>query len=212
MKSKTLSWQRLDDIKKVALLLLEGYLVVGSTDTVPGLFAAVTPAGVEALNDIKMRTHKPYLLLVQSYEKSLDYIQRPISIQAENIMRRCWPGPVTLILPIKKEGALYAGVSGDGVALRVPKHEGLQKLLEMTGPLFSTSANISGNATATSVEQLDPFIADRVAALIDGSAQENKHEPSTMLDCMQPQIRVVRVGAYPIAQLQEIAGSSFINS
>ncbi len=187
------SWAREDDLKKIGDALEQGRLVAGSSDTVIGLLAAPTLEGRQALDSIKGRDRKPYIILIGGMEQ-VPLFAQAVSKQAHILMERCWSGPLTLILKAKDDLPSYL-ISDEGtVALRVPNHEGLLKLLMRFPALFSTSANKAGDPTPTRLEDLDPVLADNVALLIEGGA--NSVLPSTLVDATGDEIRIVREGAY----------------
>ncbi len=181
-----------------------GEVVVGSSDTVIGFLAPLTQEGFTALNTIKKRQEKPYLILVGSQSAVETLIEQPLSEQIKGIMARCWPGPLTLIFKAKASLPDYIKGPDGTIALRVPAHTGLQQLLAHCNGLFSTSANKAGEPVPVSFDQLDSDIKKQVKALVDDHPDETSQEvlPSTILDCSDgTTIRVVREGAYPIKEL-----------
>jgi L-threonylcarbamoyladenylate synthase len=198
-----LYWDDKNTISKIHAILRSGGVVVGSSDTVIGFLASLTKEGFEALNSIKQRQEKPYLILVESQEVVEKLIDQPISGQIRGIMERCWPGPLTIIFKAKVDLPAYIKGADGTIALRVPAHSGLQQLLACGDSLFSTSANKAGEPVPASLDELDPDIRRQVAAVIDDYSGSRSKDtvPSTILDCSDGTIRVVREGAYPIAEL-----------
>ncbi len=189
--------------------LLSEKVVVGSSDTVLGLLAPVTERGYSLLNEIKVRQDKPYIILIESALKISYFVSNQEYERVEKLIHSCWPGPLTLIFKARPGLPAWAKASNGTVSLRVPAHTGLLAILSHFQGLFSTSANVSGQPVPQRVEDIDPTILGKVAALVvDTDAPEVKM-PSTILDCSGSQIKVVRSGAYPISQLQEIAGREF---
>ena len=101
------------------------------------------------------------------------------------------------------------------IALRVPKHQHLQKLLQNFNGLFSTSANIAGKSVPRSIDDLDEDLIKSAAYVVVDSMNDKlvksqqEIKPSTILDCSGDDIKVVREGAYPIDYLEKIAGKRF---
>ena len=90
------------------------------------------------------------------------------------------------------------------IALRVPDHAGLQKLLTHFTGLFSTSANISGNPIPRTINEVDERIVKQVScAVIDKKEKPVALLSSTIIDCSGEPIVVVRKGAYPIDELKK---------
>ncbi len=207
MQSNSLSWNSDNDIKLIISALKDGQVVLGSSDTVVGLLVDTTQKGYDALTTIKHRVEKPYIVLIGSHEKAAYFAQKPTSPAVQRLIEHCWPGPLTLILNKKNELPSYIGGT-TSVALRMPKHDGLLKLLGYFKGLFSTSANISGQPTPSLVDQVDKQILNKVAYIVDAT-QSPLSQPSTILDCTQSQIQLIRAGAYDISYLENIASSSF---
>jgi len=95
------------------------------------------------------------------------------------------------------------------IAIRVPDHAGLQNLLAHFPGLFSTSANCAGDPVPTSVAVIDPEILTRVAYVITDEPESaqvepgQKKAPSTIIDCTGPEVKIVREGAFSLAQLRK---------
>jgi len=209
-----LYWDNEKTSKEILSIMRSGGVIVGSSDTVFGLLAPLTQEGFMALNRIKKRQEKPYLILVKSQFVALNLIDQPLSSQIKNIMESCWPGPLTLIFKAKTDLPEYLKSPNGTIALRVPDHDGLQQLLTHCDGLFSTSANKAGEPIPASINELDPDIGKQVGAMVDDYSDGTSKEvlPSTILDCSDGTIRVVREGAFPIEALLEISNSDVIKS
>jgi len=186
-------WKDFSALKDVAKKLETGAVVAGSSDTVLGLLSAATDTGKAKLDQIKKRSDMPYLVLVSDLvaaRKLSPFLQSETGAQ---LARTFWPGPLTLIVPAGKDVPSYLQSATRGIAIRVPDHAGLQQLLSHTGMLFSTSANISGSPVPQQLSDLDPVIAGQVSYLIEG--ENGQKAASTIVDCMQDPIRVIREGS-----------------
>ena len=97
------------------------------------------------------------------------------------------------------------GVTNGSIALRVPDHEGLLKLLPYFEGLFSTSANIHGQRVANCMDQIDPTIEQQVG-IICGDREQicYSQSPSTILDCSSGKIEVLRSGAFSVEKLKDL--------
>lgn len=133
-----LLWKDLSTIDSLETILKRGGVVLAEGDTVLGLLADVSKEGFAQLNSIKIRTEKPYLVLVSDQKKALNLIDGAVfnEFQIEKLMNNCWPGPVTLIFKAKSGIAHFMKASNGTIALRVPAHEGLLSLLERFEALF----------------------------------------------------------------------------
>jgi L-threonylcarbamoyladenylate synthase len=187
-------WNDLQAIKRIEKSLQSGHVVAGSSDTVIGLLTAATQVGHDALDHVKRRSAMPYLVLVKDLEtaKTLSPILQ--NGRVAQLAHQFWPGPLTLIVPAKKDVPDYMKSASGGIALRVPAHAGLQKLLNKMGALFSTSANFSGEPVPHHINDIDPDILKQVSMIISDE-EEGPAIPSTILDCTRDQIKVIREGA-----------------
>lgn len=210
MNKEILAWNKKKDIKKVAEELAKG-AVLGTSDTVLGLLAPVHEQGMLALNGIKGRVDKPYIVLIGQKSRINDFSDC-WAAGVQEMVEHCWPGPLTLILKAKAEAPAYVKGSHGTVAIRMPAHEGLLTLLQEVPAVFSTSANKAGQAVPACFEDVDPDIISRVRAIImdDSHASCTNVTPSTIIDCTGAQLKVVREGAYAIKALEEIAGQKFL--
>ena len=198
MKTKVLFWHDFVSLRKLSSLIFEGKSFLGDSDTVLGLFAPATQKGVLSLNEIKGRQEKPYILLIFSQKDIETYVDVVNIRQVENILAHCWPGPLTVIFKAKSTIPDYLRASNGTIALRVPKHEELRQLLALTGPLFSTSANKTGQPVPINIKDVDSAIVamcDYVVLNEDKDGQSGKSiVPSTIIDVTGDQVVIVREG------------------
>lgn len=212
MKAKPdyLLWNDAHVVSILERALQAGHVVATTTDTVVGLMACATQEGAFALDRIKMRERKPYILLAHDTEQLKNYVHFPDDVRLQHLMQACWPGPLTLILPIAHAVRQPWAAELKGIAVRIPDHAGLQAITRMVGPVFSTSANKSGEPVCRTIAQLHPDIKAAVSLLIDDAhADDADTVASTILDCTHDEPRVVREGCYPIAELERIWGKPF---
>ncbi|MFB6202578.1 MAG: L-threonylcarbamoyladenylate synthase [Halorhabdus sp.] len=174
------------DIEAAADVVASGELVVYPTETVYGLGAdALDPRAVERVFEVKDRDRtKPLSLGVPDVDTALTYVRA--SARERSFMRAFLPGPVTVVL--ERRETIPAVLTGgrDRVGVRVPDHERARALLEHTGPLTATSANISGRESATRLDAVDSEIKERAGALLDGG--ETAGTASTVLDVASGEI------------------------
>ena len=171
---------RSEALRAAAAAVDRGDLVVYPTETVYGLGAdALDPDAVERVFELKGRDRSnPLSLGVASVDDALRYT-RPTEL-AVAFARAFLPGPVTVVVERddRVPDALTAG--RDRVGIRVPDHDLARALLDETGPLTATSANVSGAGSVTRPSDLDDRIRDGVAAVIDGG--ETPGTESTVVD------------------------------
>ena len=149
--------------------LQRGGAVVIPTDTVYGIAALPeNPAAVQWVFELKRRPDHRALPVLAANARALNDVVE-IGPGARTLAEAFWPGPVTLVLP-RAEGFdhdLGAGTSST-VAVRVPAHEVALALLERTGPLAVTSANLSGEPAATTTEEARAAFGDAIPVYLEG--------------------------------------------
>lgn len=132
--------------------LLRDEPVLFPTDTVPAL--AIRPFAAERIWALKRRpAHKPLILMgadLAQLEQALSFPWMPEWIEEGE---RVWPGPITLVLPVPGPLCQALNPGGDSLGLRVPACPMTQALLRESGPLASTSVNLSGQTPALTAEE-----------------------------------------------------------
>lgn len=204
---KPLFWSNPGTSCHVTEILKKGEVVLAAGDTVFGLLADVSEKGYAQLDEIKNRSKKPYLLLVENKEKAFNLMENDHlkKIQIEKIMNSCWPGPATLILRAKPQVPQGVKSAEGNVAIRVPDHAGLLELLHHFDALYSTSANCSGEPVPASLEAVDGRILELVAGVVlNDTASESSTLASTIIDCTGDTFKIVREGAFSIEKLADL--------
>lgn len=188
-----------------------GGLLVHPTETVYGIGSAIDVRGLDALARLKHRdTNKPFLMLVADEEMLAD-LGFVVTAPARNLITKCWPGAVTLVLPVagNRLPDQMRGPGG-GVAVRQPAHPAMLALIKALGmPISSTSANLVGALPAASVEAVPGYFPAAVAAgqllLLDGGTLPSV-QPSSIVDCLGESPRLIREGAVARAKLESLVG------
>ncbi len=200
-------------LERVVRHLEGGGLLGYPTETVYGLGAAVSSEGVEALSELKGRSiDKPFVVLLPSFgdaaEDGLEWTS-----QARSLAERHWPGPLTLIVPDSK-GRYPRGARNEegGVAVRLSSSPFVQALMTVwNAPLLSTSANMPGEVPAQTVLELTRALRRRPRFedlwIADGGPLPSS-EPSTIVDCTSPIVKVVREGQIRVEMGVNMASDS----
>ena len=190
-----------------------GELVVMPTDTVYGVAAdAFNPAAVQRLLDAQGRGRQsPPPVLIPGIP-SLDALAAEVPAGVRALVERFWPGGLTVILPARPSLQWDLGDTAGTVALRMPADPVALELLAETGPLAVSSANLTGQPAATTIDGAQRMLGDSIAVYLDNGVGGS--ESSTIVDACglaagRP-IRVVRQGVIPeseiLAVLREAEG------
>jgi L-threonylcarbamoyladenylate synthase len=196
----------LSEIGDAARALRQGKLVAFPTETVYGLGGdATSDRAVAAIFAAKGRpSFNPLIVHVANIASAAQYAE--LSAKAQLAARAFWPGPLTLVLPRRRDCkiSLLATAGLDSVAVRVPAHKIAQTLLMMAGlPLAAPSANPSGRLSPTSADHVMADLGDKVAFVIDGGACPVGVE-STVLSLLEDRPRILRPGAVTAEALSEV--------
>jgi L-threonylcarbamoyladenylate synthase len=165
------------------------------TDTVYGVVArAEDPAAVARLYELKKRDHKPGTIIAANLEQLEELGLKHRYLTA---VTQYWPGAVSVVIPAADPKLAYLHQGKMSLAVRLPKHPELQKLLEQTGPLVTSSANQPGEPIAVTIAQVKAYFGDRLDFYCDGGDLSNQ-QPSTIIRIVDDTVEVLRPGAVNI--------------
>ena len=185
------------EIAEAARALREGKLVAFPTETVYGLGGdATSDRAVAAIFAAKGRpSFNPLIVHVENISDAAQYAE--LSPKAQVAARAFWPGPLTLVLPRRRDCriSLLASAGLDSVAIRVPAHKIAQTLLMMAGlPLAAPSANPSGRLSPTDADHVLADLSGKAEFVIDGGPCQVGVE-STVLSLLEDRACILRPGA-----------------
>ena len=191
-------------IEAAAQAVQRGGLVVLPTDTVYGVGAdAFDHAAVQSLLDAKGRGREMPPPVLISSATTLAALATGLPWYVEPLTEAFWPGPLTIVCAQQPSLTWDLGETRGTVAVRMPDHEVALALLERTGPLAVSSANLSGHPAATDAAAADTMLGDSVEVVLDGGPSP-KGEASTILDVRGDSPRVLRLGALSVAELNDV--------
>jgi L-threonylcarbamoyladenylate synthase len=195
-----------ESLDRAADVLHAGGVVAFPTETVYGLGAnAFDASAVARVFEIKQRPSFDPLIVHVLDEIMLGRVVAGFPAIGVDLAAEFWPGPLTLVVPKRRElpDLVTAGLTT--VAVRMPAHPIARALLERTQfPLAAPSANPFGYLSPTRAEHVSAMLDDRVDLLIDGGPSEYGLE-STIL-ALEPEPALLRLGAIPISELELVAG------
>jgi L-threonylcarbamoyladenylate synthase len=166
-------------------ILKSGGILIFPTETVYGIGTlASNEKGIKRIYEIKKRSSDKPLQILIADPKQVEMLASGISVKARELMKKYWPGPLTLV---------FKAASGNSVGIRMPKHDWLLKLIKETGPLAASSANLSGETEPISAQEVK-IEAD---LLIDGGKCK-LGEASSVVDVSTDPPLILREGKIKI--------------
>ncbi|GAB3631244.1 hypothetical protein GCM10027421_05970 [Microbacterium shaanxiense] len=208
--------QLLAGMRHARQAIARGELIVMPTDTVYGVAAdAFTPAAVQRLLDAKGRGRDQPPPVLVAGQAALAALVEEIPEPVQRLVDEFWPGGLTIVLPAQPSLAWDLGDTLGTVAVRMPDQRVALELLEETGPLAVSSANLTGKAAAISAQDAEEMLGDSVSVYLDGGMSETG-VASTIIDATslvrrgadtaEPRIRLLREGAVTMKQLRGVVG------
>jgi tRNA threonylcarbamoyl adenosine modification protein (Sua5/YciO/YrdC/YwlC family) len=183
-----------------------GELVVLPTDTVYGLGTdAFSPEAVAALLAAKGRGRDMPVPVLVGSPRTLDGIATGLSQTARDLVEAFWPGGLTVVARVQPSLRWDLGDTGGTVAVRMPLHPVAIELLQATGPMAVSSANVTGRPPATTVDDAVDQLGESVSVYLDGGPS-GEPVPSTIVDVSGETPRLLRAGAVDEETLREVAG------
>ena len=190
-------------IKKAKDIIEIGGTIAFPTDTVYGL--AVDTFNSNALSEIyaiKERSMLKALPVLIANMGQLDNLVSEMGEKAKILAKAFWPGPLTMILP-KLPGLPELLSPYPTIGIRMPNYQFTLDLIEATGPLATTSANISGQSNPrTALDVLDQ-LSGRIDLLLDGGKTPGA-VPSTVVDVTKPEMQILREGPISPSDISEL--------
>jgi tRNA threonylcarbamoyl adenosine modification protein (Sua5/YciO/YrdC/YwlC family) len=204
--------QLLPALRQARQAIARGELVVLPTDTVYGVGAdAFSPAAVARLLAAKGRGRQsPPPVLVPGVA-TLRALVAEVPEAVERLVERFWPGGLTIVLPSQPSLTWDLGDTAGTVAVRMPDERIALELLQETGPLAVSSANLTGKPAATTVDDAVDMLGDEITVYLDGGPSASG-VASTIIDATGlvggggRQVRVLREGAVGRDALREVLG------
>lgn len=193
-------------LRDAASLIRAGEPVAVPTETVYGLAADATSA--EAVAGIYAAKGRPSFnpLIVHVADMDMARSIASFSRLAERLAGHFWPGPLTLVLPLKGDSTIASLVTAglDTIALRCPAHPAMQDLIRESGrPLAAPSANASGSISPTRAEHVLASLGGKIPMILDAGATERGLE-STIVVPDEEHIRLLRPGPITAEMLHSL--------
>jgi L-threonylcarbamoyladenylate synthase len=204
--------QLLPALRQARQAIGRGELVVMPTDTVYGVAAdAFNASAVARLLAAKGRGRQSPPPVLVSSPTTMRALVAEVPEPVERLVERFWPGGLTIVLPAQPSLRWDLGETRGTVAVRMPDDRFALELLEETGPLAVSSANLTGKPAALEIEAAVEMLRDSVAVYLDGGLVDTG-VASTIIDATglvgreERAVTVLRDGAVSRAELREVLG------
>ena len=139
------------DCKSALKTLKSGLPIIFPTDTLPAI--GCLPKFSNIIYKFKKRDiDKPLILMGSEHKQLVGYVQESAKEDYENIASKYWPGALTMVIPASEKQTTILTSNDLTLGLRIPNSYIAQSLMKETGPLLTSSANISGFEGSTTVE------------------------------------------------------------
>jgi L-threonylcarbamoyladenylate synthase len=198
-----------DGIQRATDQLLAGGLVALPTETVYGLAArADRDDSVAAIYSAKGRpSFNPLIVHVAHVDQAKRLAV--FDSRAEQLAKAFWPGPLTMVLPVRTDAGLSAAVTAGlaTVALRCPAHPVMRRILDRSGlALAAPSANRSGGVSPTTAEHVAQSLGPQADLILDGGACQAGVESTIVALRQEGTWQILRPGPITGGQLTQLLG------
>jgi len=182
-----------DGVEKTSQIIEKGGVAVFPTDTVYGI--GCNPYNVNSVKKIYEIKSRDEIKSLPVLAYSLDIVKEITIIDkfTEKIIKKYWPGPLTLILTLTDQKLKESLKLQNKIAIRIPDSKCTLKLLEKCKLLVGTSANISGNSSYTNPDECIKNIKN-YDVFLNGGTITSKGE-STIIEIEDEKIKIIREGA-----------------
>ncbi len=188
---------RKEPLQRAAEIIREGGIVAFPTETVYGLGVnAQDPEAMKRLSQLKGRSeNQPFTLHLPDPESAAALVPR-VPPQAQKIMERYWPGPLTLILEVSEQ---------ESVGLRVPSHDVCRDFLREAGvPVAASSANKHGDDPANDAETVLDIFEGEIDAILTAGGPTVLQQASTIVRFEGDQYRIIREGIITLEMIHRL--------
>jgi L-threonylcarbamoyladenylate synthase len=181
-----------------------GRLVVLPTDTVYGVGAdAFDPDAVSRLLAAKGRGREMPPPVLVGTKGTLEALATKVPAYVAPLVAEFWPGALTIVCHQQPSLQWDLGETRGTVAIRMPDHDLARALLDRTGPLAVTSANITGQPAAQDADEAIEMLGAAVDVVVDGGAAPGG-VASTIIDATGARPRLLRAGAIPVEDIDAV--------
>jgi L-threonylcarbamoyladenylate synthase len=205
--------KRAEAIAAAVAALKRGDVIAFPTETLYGLGAdALNAAAVEKIFQLKGRDSANPIPVLIADRRMLSRLVLDVPPLAEKLINHFWPGPLTIVLPARRDIPPLLVSAAGGVGVRISSQPIANALVQGLGlPLTATSANPSGRPAARTVKEAKEYFSGQIDIFLDGGTLTSK-TGSTVVEIAGDRIRIIREGDIARSKLEEVLGGERISS
>jgi L-threonylcarbamoyladenylate synthase len=197
------------DVTKAVALLQAGQLVALPTETVYGLFGlALDNTVVEKVYRVKNRQHDHALNLNISSFEQMKYFSQNQPKYLEKLYNKFMPGSLTVILEANKRVPSLVNYGMPTVGFRMPDNQTTLEILRQTGPMVGPSANLTGNPSPKTAQDVLSDLSGQIAAVLKADESISGID-STIVDLTGELPTILRQGALTLSEIYEVIKDDF---
>lgn len=180
-------------LSQIIELLNQGRIGILPTDTIYGIHASIKfPESIDRIYSLRKRDkNKPMIILISSID-DLKRFNIKLNQREQRFLKKIWPNKISIIFDVPSNKLKYLHRDTKSLAFRLPKNEFLQKILNQTGPLVSTSANLEGKPPAENITEAKKYFGDQIDFYLDSG--DLKSSSSMLIKIDSGKIQVLRQG------------------
>lgn len=150
-------------------------------------------SAVNRLYRLKFRDNKPGTVIASSIDQ---LVELGIKRRYLTAVERYWPSSISIVIPCGNE-LEYLHMGKGSLAIRIPEDKTLNTLINNTGPLLTSSANMPGETPANNILEAQEYFGEKIDFYVEGGDLSNRL-PSTVIRVVDDAIEVLREGAVKI--------------
>ena len=178
-------------------ILKRGGVGVLPTDTLYGIVgSALSKKAVLRIYKLRRRNPKKPMIILAGSLGQLKIFGIKIDRKTGKILRKLWPGKVSIVFSCGLGRWLYLHRGSNSLAFRLPRNKALANFLKKTGPLVAPTANFEGEPPARNIKEAKRYFGNRIDFYLDSGPVESG--PSTLVKIEKEKIVVLRPGSVKI--------------
>lgn len=185
-------------MEKAEKAIIRGGVGVLATDTIYGIVgSALNKKIVERIYRLRKRNPKKPMIILIGSMNDLELFGIKPDRKTSGLLKKIWPGKVSVVLPNKNKKFRYLRRGADSLAFRLPRKKNLTDFLKKTGPLVAPSANWEGYPPAKTIKEAKSYFGNEIDFYVDSGKKESR--PSSLAEIKNGKVKILREGAVKLA-------------